>query len=120
MKFLADVNILQSLIIHLIDAGHDVLDIKKQALNLKDTELIQIAEEEKRIILTKDKDFIALTQFPKYQVPTITIRLKNQNSHYIKDHLTQFLQNQSEEIINTSLTIIREDSAVLHPYNSSL
>lgn len=120
MKFLADVNIPQSLITYLNNTGHDVLDIKKQALNLKDTELIQIAQREKRIILTKDKDFITLTQFPKYQVPTIAIRLKDQTSQHIKEYVIQFLQNQQEEIINTSLTIIREDNAISHPYYSIL
>ena len=116
MNFLADVNIPQSLITHLIKLGHDVLDIKKLALNLKDIELIEIAQKEKRIILTKDKDFIVLTQFPKYQVPTIVMRLKDQTPQHIKEHLIQFLKNQNEKIITISLTIIREDSAVSHPY----
>jgi predicted nuclease of predicted toxin-antitoxin system len=116
MKFLVDINIPQSVIRYLIEDGYDVLDIKKQSLNLKDTELIEIARKEKRIILTKDKDFIVLTQFPKYQVPTITLRLKVQTPLYMKEHLQQFLENQDEKIIMKSLTIIQETSAVSHPY----
>ncbi len=116
MKFLADINIPQSVINALNKEGHDMLDIKKHKLNLKDTELIQIAKKENRIILTRDKDFIVLTQFPKYQVPTIVIRLKIQIPSYIRDHLMQLLNNQDEGILNKSLTIIRDQSADSQPY----
>lgn len=116
MKFLADINIPRSVITSLIKADYDVLDIKKNRLNLKDTELIQIAKQEKRITLTRDKDFLILTQFPKYQVPTIAIRLKTQTPDFIQKRLMQLLENQDENILNKSLTIIREDSADSHPY----
>lgn len=116
MRFLIDINIPQSVINSLADKGHDVLDIKKKRLDLKDSELIKIAKQEKRIILTRDKDFLILTQFPKYQVPTIVIRLKTQIPSYIQEHLLQLLENQNETILNKSLTIIREDSANSHPY----
>jgi predicted nuclease of predicted toxin-antitoxin system len=116
MRFLADLNIPQSVINSLIENGHDVLDIKKKKLNLKDSELIQIAKQEKRIILSRDKDFLILTQFPRYQVPTIVIRLKNQTPSYIKEHLIQLLENQDENLLNNSLTIIREENAKSYPY----
>ena len=116
MRFLVDINIPQSVINSLVEKGHDVLDIKKRQLDLKDSELIEIAKQEKRIILTRDKDFLILTQFPKYQVPTIVIRLKNQIPSQIKEHLLQLLENQNENILNKSLTIINDDSAKSHPY----
>ncbi len=117
MKFLVDINIPQSVINSLIEEEHDVLDIKKKQLNLNDTELIQIAKREKRIILTKDKDFLILTQFPKYQVPIIVIRLKNQLPSSIKEHLLQLLNNQDETILNKSLTIIRDENAKSYPFS---
>ena len=116
MKFLADVNIPQSVITSLIQLHHDVLDIKKQSLNSKDVELVKLAKKEHRIILTRDKDFIALTQFPKYQVATIVIRLKIQTPQHIQKHLTQLLENQKVDILNKSLTIIVEESANSYPY----
>jgi predicted nuclease of predicted toxin-antitoxin system len=116
MRFLADVNIPQSVINSLIENGHDILDIKKKQLDLKDSELIKIGKQENRIILTRDKDFLILTQFPKYQIPTIVIRLKTQIPGYIRGHLLQLLKNQNENILNKSLTIIRDDSAKSHPY----
>lgn len=116
MKFLADINIPQSVITTLITEGHDVLDLKRKKLYLKDTEVIQLAKQENRIILTRDKDFLALTQFPKYQIPTIVIRLKIQLPGHITEHLVQVIKNQDENILTKSLTIIREDSAASHPY----
>ena len=116
MKFLADVNIPQSVIYALTQLGYDVLDIKKQNLKLKDTEIIDLAKKEDRIILTRDKDFIVLTQFPRYQVATIAIRLKIQTPQYILDHLIELLKNQKESVIKKALTIVKEDSAKSHPY----
>jgi predicted nuclease of predicted toxin-antitoxin system len=117
MKFLADINIPQSVINALLTSGHDLLDLKKKNLTLPDTEVIQLAKREGRIILTRDKDFLGLTQFPKYQVPTIVIRLKIQTPQHITNRLLEFLENQSTDILKTSLSIIRENSADSHPYS---
>jgi len=116
MKFLADVNIPQSVISSLTALNHDVLDIKKQNLTIKDTEIITLAKKQMRIILTRDKDFTALTQFPKYQVGTIVIRLKVQTPQHMLEQLVELLKNQDENILYNSLTIIKEDSAKSHPY----
>ncbi|MDO8503796.1 MAG: DUF5615 family PIN-like protein [bacterium] len=116
MKFLADVNIPQSVITTLLSKGHDVLDLKRQNLALKDVYVIKLAENEKRIILTLDKDFIALTQFPKYQIPTIVIRLRNQKPGHVIEKLTSLLENQEEGVLRKSLTIVREEAADSHPY----
>jgi predicted nuclease of predicted toxin-antitoxin system len=117
MKFLADINIPQSVINVLIAVGHDILDLKNVDLALPDTGVIQLAKREKRIILTKDKDFIGLTQFPKYQVPTIVIRLKIQTPQHMTRRLLEFLENQNEDILQRSLTLIKEDTADSHPYS---
>lgn len=90
--------------------------LKKQNLSLTDTEIINIAKEEKRIILTLDKDFISLTQFPKYQVPTIVVRLKNQHPEKITEKVLAILKNQEENLISRSLTIIKEAVANSYPY----
>lgn len=118
MKFIADVNIPQLLIRKLRDLNHDVLDIKKHNLEISDIDIIKIAKEESRVILTRDKDYIALVQFPKYQVPVIAIRLVNQtDARYITDRTLEFIQNTKESVILNSLTIITEDIANSYPYS---
>lgn len=117
MKFIADVNIPQLLIKRLIDLSHDVLDIKKRNLEISDIEIIEIAQKESRVILTRDKDYIALAQFPKYQVPIIAIRLINQtNAQYITDKTLEFIKNNKDSMIQNSLTIIRDDNAASYQY----
>lgn len=116
MKFLADVNIPQLIITSLSGQDHDILDMKDINLSAKDTEIIQLAQQDNRIILTLDKDFISLTQFPKYQVACIVIRLKNQKPTNILNYLTQLLSNQKPEIIEKSLTIIKDSIAESHSY----
>lgn len=117
MKFIADVNIPQLLIKRLIDLNHDVLDIKKHNLKISDIEIIKIAKNESRIILTRDKDFIVLSQFPKYQVPIIAIRLINQtNAQNIANKTLEFIKNNKKSVILNSLTIIREEKADSYSY----
>ena len=116
MKFLADINIPQSVVLYVVQNGHDVLDLKKINLLAKDTEIIKIAQREGRIVLTLDKDFIGLTQFPKYHVACIVIRLKDQNPKNIVNYLNQLLNNQKREILEKSLTIVRTDIAESHSF----
>ena len=116
MKFLADINIPQSVISYLVQNNHAVLDLKKVNLLAKDNEIIELAQKEGRIVLTLDKDFIGLTQFPKYHVACIIIRLKNQNPKNIINYLNQLLNNQKIEILEKSLTIVKTDIAESHSF----
>lgn len=117
MKFIADVNIPQLLIKQLLNSDHDVLDIKKQNLLISDVGIIKLAQKELRIILTRDKDFIILSQYPKYQVPIIAIRLIDKtNAEYIADKVFDFIMNTSESTIQNSLTIIRDYKATSYQY----
>ena len=96
--------------------AHDVLDIKKQNPKTPDINIIKQASKEKRIILTHDKDFLGLTQFPKYQVGIILIRLKKQNALHHFQKLKSLLNKKNEDELRNSLTIIREETADSHPY----
>lgn len=118
MKFVADVNVAQTVIKLLRQNGHDVLDLKKKNPTISDTNIIKLAAKEKRIIITHDKDFVGLTQFPKYQVGIILIRLKIQNvsNHYKK--LQGLLNTKSDKEISNSLSIVTEESANSYPFSS--
>ena len=116
MKFVADVNVAQTVIKLLRQNGHDVLDLKKHNLTISDTAIIKLAAKEKRIIITHDKDFLGLTQFPKYQVGIILIRLKIQNASHHYKRLQSLLSTKSDREISNSLTIVTEESANSHPY----
>jgi predicted nuclease of predicted toxin-antitoxin system len=57
MLWLADECIAASLVRALRDADHDVLYIAEFAASLSDLEVIALAVQEKRLLLTADKDF---------------------------------------------------------------
>lgn len=116
MKFAADINIAQSVIVFLRQLGHDVLDCKKDYLTAGDTTIIYLARSESRIILTRDKDFLELVKIPKYRVPVIVVRLLDQKPDNIILHLKKLLSNQDEKILSHSLTIITEERADSIPY----
>lgn len=76
MKFLADEDIAQLLIKIFREAGHDVLDTKEKDLRgFTDTSLIKLANTEKRIILTHDKDFLELERTSKVPFKFILLRI---------------------------------------------
>ena len=111
MKFLIDANIPKSVIDYLINNNFDVTDIKKVNITMPDVDIIKLAQKEQRIIITLDKDFIALIQYPKYQVSTIVIRLKNLQSENIISYLEELFEKQNQNLLNNSLTIINNDKA---------
>lgn len=115
MKFLADVNIPLPLIKFLIKKGYKVFDARIEYSSAKDIQLIKIAKENNLIILTKDKDFLELTRYPKYKVPLIAIRLTNQKTINIVSHVNDLLINQSEDVLSQSVTVINEDIADSFP-----
>ncbi|MEK7616799.1 MAG: DUF5615 family PIN-like protein [Patescibacteria group bacterium] len=116
MKFVADINIAQKVIKLLRKTGHNLVDIKKLNLTIPDVDIIKLASDEHRIILTHDKDFLGLSKFPKYQVGMIVIRLSVQNAehHYLK--LKEVLEKYSESVLLKSLTILKEDSIEIFKY----
>jgi len=117
MKFIADVNVAQTVIKLLRQNGHSVLDLKKKKPTISDTGIIKLAAEERRIIITHDKDFLGLTQFPKYQVGIILIRLKIQNASHHYKRLQILLNTKSAKEISNALNIVTEESASSYPFS---
>lgn len=115
MKFLADVNIAQLVIRFLRNRKYNVLDTKKDFLLESDTKIISIAQQENRIILTRDKDFIELVKLSKYQVPTIVFRVTDQKPENIKNYLEKLLADTEEEILAKSLIIIKDSNTEFIP-----
>lgn len=57
MKFLADECLDARIVAALRDAGHDVLDVGGYGPGLGDAKLIELAHRERRVVVTRDKDF---------------------------------------------------------------
>lgn len=115
MKFLADVNIPLPLINLLNTTGHQVQEARVDYPLAKDIQLIKTAKENNQIILTRDKDFLELTKYPKYKTPLIVIRLENQKTDNIVTHIQSLLNYQSETVLLNSITIVKEETADSYP-----
>jgi len=61
MRFLADENVEAGIVALLRAEGHDVLHISETAPGVRDERVLQQARAERRVLLTNDKDFAALT-----------------------------------------------------------
>jgi predicted nuclease of predicted toxin-antitoxin system len=57
VKFLVDVGVGKGVEIWLEEAGYDVLSMRKINCRAQDIEILRLAVEEQRMILTMDKDF---------------------------------------------------------------
>ena len=65
MLFIADANVFVPMVNGLRDMGHDVFDVKEKGLeNLSDPEIFRLAQKERRILVTMDKDFSNILLYP--------------------------------------------------------
>jgi predicted nuclease of predicted toxin-antitoxin system len=94
MKLLADENIPASVVKILTEEGYDIRWIRTDSPGISDIEVMRYAHQEKRIILTYDKDFGELAvKDPVYPSSgVILVRLSQKNpdliAKYIRDVIT--------------------------------
>lgn len=93
MKFITDENIPASLVNAIRQKGHSVKDIKEEKLQgAKDSAIMLLSREEKRIIITLDKDFAT---YPlESHEGVILLRYKNKNSYNLTTQFSLFLDSR--------------------------
>ncbi len=65
MEFLTDENVFVPIVESLRKLGHDVFDIKEQKLfGTDDLDIYKMSIEQKRVLLTMDKDFSNIIKYP--------------------------------------------------------
>lgn len=117
MKFLTDENIAKSVVNSLRKAGFNVKDIKEENLQgTSDKNILNLANNENRIIITHDKDFgnILYSQNIPHK-GIILIRLKNQSPSNTTKILLNVLNSDIKDKINNNIIIIiSENQIVIH------
>lgn len=91
MRFLADVCCPKQVEDLLIEAGHDVLLARTVAHDSADTDLLAWATRERRVIVTRDKDYGDLTvanEEPAHRV--VLFRLPGRDGAYHAERRTTF------------------------------
>jgi predicted nuclease of predicted toxin-antitoxin system len=95
MKFLADMGISPKTVDHLQSLGHDAVHLHAEGLDrLPDSDILQKACDERRVLLTHDLDFGELIAASEARTPSVVIfRLRNmrpkQVNHYLHGILSQ-------------------------------
>ncbi len=111
MKFLTDENIYTQMVEAIRSLSHDVLDIKEQNLfSMPDYDIIQMAQNTGRILITSDKDFSNILTYPpsRYQ-GIIVLRLSRLTINGATKRVVGFLKTLTEEQMEGKLAIIEPD-----------
>lgn len=106
LKFIADVNIEKRIVDYLLENGYDVKWIPDYECEMTDEELLKVANEERRILITNDKDFGELTFLQKkHSIGIILIRVKNQQTRIKLDLVSKLLVKHKRKILNHFIVI---------------
>lgn len=76
MKFLANENIPLATIRLLREQGHDVKSISEESAGITDREVLEIAADENRIVVTFDSDYGELVFFAGFPAPPSVLYLR--------------------------------------------
>jgi predicted nuclease of predicted toxin-antitoxin system len=96
---------------NLREAGHDTRYIAEELTSATDLEIVSIAEQERRLLLTEDKDFGELVVRRAWRIPgLILLRLNTQNLALRRSRLTSAVDKLGERLFGR-LTVV-EDTRV--------
>ena len=110
MKFLADENIEREFIEALRDADFDVISVRESFIGSADNEILQIAVDEKAVILTYDTDFGELVfRFSLKSHGVILLRVHGLDFKEKTQITIQAIRGHEAELEN-AFTVISENS----------
>ncbi len=113
--FLADENIASSVVSALREEGYDVRSVKEEdLLGVSDRNLILYAKGEGRIILTHDRDFGNLLNFPlQSHCGVVLICYSDKSAGNVADRLLNLLGSLKGRL-RYSLVIATDDAVKIH------
>lgn len=115
LRFLVDESTGIKVSLFLTSQRYDSISATEKFLGFKDLDLLKIAEVEKRIIVTNDKDFGDLIFYQKLNsFGVILLRLKHESSINKIKLINTLLINYSDKITG-SFIVITEDTIRIRP-----
>ena len=108
IKFLAEVNVEKPLVDYLSKQGYDIKWVPDYNCEMPDEGLLQLANEEKRIFITNDKDFGDLIFLQKkLSVGTILFRVKGQKTEEKIKLMKKILMGYRDKLLNHYIVITK-------------
>jgi predicted nuclease of predicted toxin-antitoxin system len=110
VKFLTDENVAASVVRLLRNQGHDVKAVQHAGLTgAEDNFLIRLAIEEERIIITHDKDFGAILQYPlKEHGGVVLLRLRRPTPQNAAKAIESVLAQVPEEKMRGRVVVVED------------
>lgn len=113
MQFLTDENIPASLVNAIRAKGYSVKDIKEEKLfGAKDSVIMDLSKEEKRVIVTLDKDFATYPLKNHYGV--LLLRYNNKSAYNLVELFCHFLDSSLKEELENTLCEIFDTYVKIH------
>ncbi|MDJ0863552.1 MAG: DUF5615 family PIN-like protein [Gammaproteobacteria bacterium] len=111
MKLLGDVGISMSTVRILRQQGHDIVHLREEGLQrLPDSEIMEKARAEGRVVLTFDLDFADLLALGVSTSPSVVIfRLRDETPASVNPRLLEVLNERTKELEKGALIVV-EDS----------
>lgn len=108
MKLLADECLYLITTVFLRKHGHDVLTIQETGfIGIKNGEVAELANKEKRVLITRDMHFCNILKFPPENYNgIIVLKIRPDNISLVHDNLINFLKKYAKEKIEQTLVII--------------
>ncbi len=99
IKFLADVNIEKPIVDFLSRQGYDIKWIPEYNCQMTDEDLLELANKEKRVLITNDKDFGELVFFQRrVGMGIILFRVKGQSTKEKVKLIRKLLMSYPEKV----------------------
>ncbi|MEK6699750.1 MAG: DUF5615 family PIN-like protein [Nitrospirota bacterium] len=109
IKFIADVNVEKPIVDYLSENGYDIKWIPDYNCEILDEDLLSLANNEKRILITNDKDFGELTFLQKkLSAGIILFRVKGQSSQDKVKLIKKVLGNYGDKLFNHFTVITKK------------
>jgi predicted nuclease of predicted toxin-antitoxin system len=106
MRFLADESCDFAVVRALRAAGFDVLSISESTPRAEDTEVIELALRQERILLTEDKDFGRLVYSHGQETPgVIFLRFPTFARRRISKDIVNLVKQQGEKLAGSFITV---------------
>jgi predicted nuclease of predicted toxin-antitoxin system len=115
VRFLADENVEQPLVSWLRESGHDVICVGDMAPGATDDEVLDLADRDRRVLLTNDKDFGEIAhRRGRPAAGVVLLRLKTQDGSKKASHLARALPLLGERL-EGRFAVVNEESVRLRP-----
>jgi len=107
MRLLADQDVYASTVRLLRDLGHDVTTAAETGLSrATDVELLQVAQEEHRLLVTRDRDFGALVFLKHLGAGVVYLRMAPGDVGPAHAQLCTVLSAYDEETLRTAFVVV--------------